>query len=72
MSRLTPEEINRRALVHTLNDVGDEMDEAVELLALWFSRFQGYTAGTPENMVVRTSTLLAANGRPVREPPVQA
>jgi hypothetical protein len=48
-----------------------ELDEALDLLALWFSRFQGYTAGTPEEMVVRTRTLLVLHDRPPRKPEVQ-
>jgi hypothetical protein len=48
-----------------LRRAGD-IDEALDLLGLWFSRFQGYTAGTPENMVVRTTTLLSAYGREPR------
>lgn len=47
------------------------ISEMVELLALWFSRFQGYTAGTPENMVQRTRAVLTKHGRPPREPEVQ-
>lgn len=40
------------------------LQEAVDLLALWFGRFTGGVAGTPDDMVVRTTTLLAKHGKP--------
>lgn len=49
----------------------ESIKELVELLALWFSRFQGYTAGTPDDMVTRTREALVRNGRPPRKPEVQ-
>lgn len=40
------------------------LGEALDLLALWYSRFQGFTAGTPESMVTRTTRMLTEGGRP--------
>lgn len=47
------------------------LDEALSLLALWYSRWQGYTAGTPENMHVRTADLLRRSGREIQKGPRQ-
>lgn len=50
----------RRRALHLLDPT-----EMLDLLALWYSRWRGYTAGTPDDMHVRTRNLLRAHGREV-------
>lgn len=44
-----------------------QLHEALALLAVWFSRWQGHTAGTPDGLPERTRGLLAARGRAPQE-----
>lgn len=41
--------------------------EARELLLLWYERWRGFVAGTPENMAVRTRDFLDAAGAQPRQ-----
>jgi len=45
--------------------------EAVDLLGLWYGRWQGFVAGTPEEMHLRTARFLIRHGHPPREMEVQ-
>lgn len=69
-----PENVRSTILETTMIDEireGPPLVEALDLLALWYSRWQGYTAGTPLEMHVRTAALLAAHGREVKSRPRQ-
>jgi hypothetical protein len=48
-----------------------DLGEALDLLALWYGRWQGFVAGTPDDMHLRTRDLLERTGRPPRKIEVQ-
>lgn len=60
---------SRSAAVGAVKDA--EAAELLSLLHLWFERYRGFVAGTPDEMVVRTRKVLEARGVKLMEIPLQ-